>query len=140
MIAARKICEFVEKRLEPRGIFAIEELACGSAGRAEKGAADLIGVDLYRIEGHTTQALLPDQLLEGGKLKAVGLDAGQTDPLREDLLYDVLFCVRPLPAATEDVEDVDVRLFVQAAGGDDCEIGAGFGARGQIDEGAGLQG
>ena len=47
--------------------------------------------------------------------------------------------IRPLPPATEDVEDVDVRLFIQATGGDNRKIGARIRAGGQVDEGADLE-
>ena len=48
-------------------------------------------------------------------------------------------CIRPLPAATKDIEDVDVRLIIQATGGDDRKIGARIRAGGQVDESADLE-
>ena len=139
MIASGKIGEFVKQRLKPGGIFAVEQLAGGTAGRAEQGAAHFVFIDRDGIEGDTAKALLPDQLLEGRELKAVGLDAGQADSLGEDLVYDVLFCIRPLPPATKDIEDVDVRLIIQATGGDNRKIGARIRAGGQVDESADLE-
>ena len=101
MIASRKIGEFVKQRLKPGGIFAVEQLACGTAGRAEQGAAHFVFIDRDGIEGDTAKALLPDQLLEGGELKAVGLDAGQADSLGEDLVDDVLSLHPATPSGHE---------------------------------------
>ena len=139
MVAAGKIGEFVKQGLKPGGILAVEQLARGTAGRTEQGPAHLVLAHRDGIEGHPAKAILPDQLLKGGELKAIGLHPGQADSLGEDLLDDVLPGIRPLPPAPEDVEDVDVRLFIQAAGGDYCKIGAGLRAGGQVDEGAGLE-
>ena len=139
MIASRKIGEFVKQRLEPGGIFAIEQLACGTAGRAEQGAAHFVFIDRNGIEGHISEPLLSDQLLKGGELKAVSLHTGQANPLGEDLVYDVLFGIRPLPPATKDIEEEDIRLIIQAAGGDNRKIGAGIRAGGQVNESAGLE-
>jgi hypothetical protein len=51
----------------------------------------------------------------------------------------VLLGIRPLPPATKNVQDVDVRLIIQAAGSDDRKIGAGLRGGGQVDERADLE-
>jgi len=138
MVAARKVDELVEHVIKP-GCSNAEQLASCAAGGEQERAAHLVTINLQGMQGHMAQALVSHKLLKGRKLEAVGLDAGQAHLLGQDLVYDLLLCIRPLPAAAQDVQDVDVRLIVQAAGGDDCEIGTGFRAGGKVDERAELE-